>query len=196
MAIGAHLPEGTAQPARWSDIDPALPAQRIMMAIPASNHGTRVDFEERVLHAGCEEVMGDSYEGCGVLRQDNVVEIAGDYSETLARLNADPDTVGVFGLSFYEQNTDTQRVATMNGVTPSLETVASGEYPVSCPLFFYVKGAHIGVIPGINEYGEFFLSDMMAGQGGRLEDAGLIPAPAAETARVLEAHLSGVSVGQ
>jgi len=196
MAIGAHLPEGTAQPTMWNEIDPALPAQRIMMAIPASNHGTREVFEERVLHAGCEEVMGDGYEGCGDLRQDNVVEIAGDYTETLARLNADPDTVGVFGLSFYEQNTDTLRVATMNGVTPSLETVASGEYPVSRPLFFYVKGAHIGVIPGINEYVEFFLSDMMAGQGGRLEEAGLIPAPAAETAQVLDAYMNGVSVGQ
>ncbi|MCB1395426.1 MAG: substrate-binding domain-containing protein [Rhodobacteraceae bacterium] len=196
MAIGAHLPEGTAQPTMWDEIDPSLPHQRIMMAIPASNHGTREVFEERVLHAGCEEVMGDGFEGCGDLRQDNVVEIAGDYTETLARLNADPDTVGVFGLSFYEQNTDTLRVATMSGVTPSLETVASGEYPVSRPLFFYVKGAHIGVIPGINEYVEFFLSDMMAGQGGRLEEAGLIPAPAAETAQVLENYMNGVSVGQ
>ena len=197
-AIAANLPEGMAQPAMWSDIDASLPAQRINMAIPASNHGTREVFEERVIFEGCEEVLGadTDHDICRQFRQDNVIEIAGDYTETLARLTSDPDTVGVFGLSFYDQNRDSLRVATVNGVTPSLETIASGDYPVSRPLFFYVKGAHIGVIPGIEEYVEFFLSDMMAGAGGRLEAAGMIPAPAAETAEVLSNFMSGVSVGQ
>jgi phosphate ABC transporter substrate-binding protein, PhoT family (TC 3.A.1.7.1) len=123
LAIGANLPEGMAQPTMWNEIDPALPAQRIMMAIPASNHGTREVFVEKVIDAGCHAVMpeGTDADTCGALRQDNVVEIAGDYTETLARLAADHDTVGVFGLSFYEQNRDTLRVATMSGVTPSLE---------------------------------------------------------------------------
>ncbi len=197
-AIAANLPEGMAPPMLWSDVNPSLPAQRINMAIPGANHGTREVFEERVLEAGCEAVMGGALEngGCLQLRQDNVIEITGDYTETLARLNADPDTVGVFGLSFYDQNRDTLRVATINGVTPSLDTVASGEYLVSRPLFFYVKGAHLGVVPGLAEYTEFFLSDMMVGAGGRLEMAGLIPAPAAETAQVLENFLNGVSVAQ
>ena len=197
-AIGANQPEGTALPTNWSDIDPSLPNQRIMMAIPASNHGTREVFEQRVIEAGCHAVLGDDAEGdtCLSLRQDNVVEIAGDYTETLARLNSDADTIGVFGLSFYEQNTDTLRVATMSGVTPSLESVATGEYPVSRPLFFYVKGEHIGVIPGLVEYTEFFLSDAMTGLGGRLEAAGLIPAPAEEIAQVLANFENGVTVGQ
>jgi phosphate transport system substrate-binding protein len=58
----------------------------------------------------------------------------------------------VFGLAFYENNTDKLKVATMSGVRPSTETIASGEYPVSRPLFFYIKKAHIGVIPGLKEY--------------------------------------------
>ncbi|WP_127104254.1 PstS family phosphate ABC transporter substrate-binding protein [Pararhodobacter zhoushanensis] len=198
MAIAATMPEGVAQPTMWDEINPELPHQRIVMAIPASNHGTREVFEEKVIFPGCEAVLGEDtdHEVCGALRQDNVIEIAGDYTETLARLASDRDTVGVFGLSFYEQNRDTLRVATMSGVTPSLETVASGEYPVSRPLFFYVKGEHIGVIPGITEYVEFFLSDAMTGAGGRLEEAGLIPMPDAERAAVLEAYTNGVSVGQ
>ena len=198
QAIAANLPEGTAQPTMWSDIDPSLPAQPIVMAIPASNHGTREVFEEKVIFPGCEAVMGEGtdHEVCGQLRQDNVTEIAGDYTETLARLAADTNTIGVFGLSFYEQNTDTLRVATMSGVTPSLETVASGEYPVSRPLFFYVKGEHIGVIPGIEEYVQFFLSDAITGNGGRLEDAGLIPMPDEERAEVLANFENGVTVGQ
>jgi phosphate transport system substrate-binding protein len=100
----------------------------------------------------------------------------------------------VFGLSFYEQNRDSLKVATVSGVTPSLETVASGEYPVSRPLFFYVKGEHIGTVPGIAEYTDFFLSDQMAGLGGTLEGAGLIPAPEAELQAARDAFKAGTVV--
>ena len=175
----------------WNEIDASLPNQPIALAIPASNHGTREVFEERVIAAGAKEAGLPEMEKEELekviknFRQDVVVEIAGDYTETLARLQANPDTVGVFGLSFYDQNRDTLKVATVSGVTPTLETIAKGEYPVSRPLFFYVKGEHIGIVPGIAEYVEFFLSDQMAGLGGTLETAGLIPAPAEETAQVL-----------
>ncbi|GHC76643.1 substrate-binding domain-containing protein [Limoniibacter endophyticus] len=178
----------------WSEIDSSLPDQPIALAIPASNHGTREVFEERVMHPGCEaaELPADAGEdACTAVRQDVVVEIAGDYTETLARLNANADTVGVFGLSFYDQNRDKLKVATIDGVTPSAETVAGGEYPVSRPLFFYVKGQHIGQIPGLEEYVEFFLSEQMAGAGGALENAGLIAQPAEKTAEVLEAFKAG-----
>ena len=181
----------------WDEIDASLPNQPIALAIPASNHGTREVFEEKVTHAGCEaagmpEMEKDALEkACKTFRQDVVVEIAGDYTETLARLQSNADTVGVFGLSFYDQNRDKLKVANVGGVTPSLETIASGEYPVSRPLFFYVKGEHIGVIPGLSEYVEFFLSEQMAGEGGALETAGMIPAPAEETAEVLARFTEG-----
>ncbi|TKT75340.1 substrate-binding domain-containing protein [Aquamicrobium sp. LC103] len=184
----------------WNEIDPSLPDQAINVAIPASNHGTREVFEEKVLHAGCEEAGMPELDkealqkACTSLRQDVVVEIAGDYTETLARLQSNPATVGVFGLSFYDQNRDTLKVASVSGVTPSLETIASGEYPVSRPLYFYVKGEHIGTVPGIEEYVEFFLSDQMAGVGGTLEGAGLIPAPAEETAEVLAEFKEGKAI--
>lgn len=162
----------------WDQIDPSLPAQPIALAVPASNHGTREVFQEKVVGHGCKEaeLPADAPEdACTAYRQDVVVEIAGDYTETLARLQSNPNTVGVFGLSFYEQNRDSLKVATVNGVTPSLETITTGEYPVSRPLYFYVKGQHINMIPGIAEYVQFFLSDSMAGFGGMLESAGLIP---------------------
>lgn len=178
----------------WKDIDPSLPDQPIALAVPGSNHGTREVFQTRVVDAGCKEAglpEGAPEDACTKYRQDVVVEIAGDYTETLARLQSNPDTVGVFGLSFYEQNRDTLKVATVNGVTPSLESVAAGEYPVSRPLFFYVKGAHIGQIPGIDEYVHFFLSDAMVGSGGTLEAAGLIPQPADKTAREIADYEAG-----
>src|SRR5690606_23955283 len=140
----------------WNEIDASLPNQPIALAIPGSNHGTREVFQERVVTPGAEAAglpAGLSDEDVETtFRQDVVVEIAGDYTETLARLTADPNTVGVFGLSFYDQNRDTLKVATVDGVVPSLETVAAGEYPVSRPLYFYVKGQHIGVVPGLAEF--------------------------------------------
>lgn len=197
-AVAAQVPvDGklAANPYKtWNEIDASLPSQPIALAIPASNHGTREVFEERVMHPGCEAagVEKDAQkEACVAVRQDVVTQIAGDYTETLARLNADANTVGVFGLSFYDQNKDKLKVATIDGVTPSADTIASGEYPVSRPLFFYVKGQHIGQIAGLEEFVEFYLSDAMTGTGGALENAGLIAQPAEKTAEVLEAFKAG-----
>ncbi|SDG85822.1 substrate-binding domain-containing protein [Pelagibacterium luteolum] len=191
QAIAAEVPVDGALVANpytnWSEIDSALPDQPIALAIPGTNHGTREVFDVNVVEAGCEEVglpEGASEDACTTLRQDVVVEIAGDYTETLARLQSDGNTMGVFGLSFYDQNRDSLKVATVNGVEPSLETIAAGEYPVSRPLYFYVKGEHLGVIPGLQEYTEFFLSDAMIGAGGTLEGAGLIPQPVETTEEV------------
>jgi phosphate transport system substrate-binding protein len=204
-AIAAQVPvdgKMVANPyKKWNEIDASLPDQEINVAIPGSNHGTREVFQEKVIAPGCKEAGLPEMDkeaakaACETFRQDVVVEIAGDYTETLARLQANPATVGVFGLSFYDQNKDKLMVATVAGVSPSLETVANGEYPVSRPLFFYVKGEHIGTIPGIAEYTEFFLSDQMSGNGGTLEGAGLIPQPDAERAAALEAFKAGKVVG-
>src|SRR5690606_31647207 len=145
-AIATKIDSGDNQAGNWNEIDASLPDQKILLAIPASNHGTREVFEEKVILPGCEAVLGEdaTAEVCLDFRQDRIIEIAGNYTETLSRLNADPDTMGVFGLSFYDQNRDTLQVASIDGVTPSLETIAAGEYPVSRPLYFYVKGEHIG----------------------------------------------------
>jgi phosphate transport system substrate-binding protein len=105
------------------------------------------------------------------------VDIDGDYTETLARIESSPNGIGVFGLSFYENNTDKLKVGTIGGVTPSTETIASGEYPVSRPLFFYAKAAHIGEIQGLKEFLEFFVSDEIAGPDGPLAQYGLVSDP-------------------
>lgn len=175
----------------WNEVDAALPAQDILAFIPGTKHGTREVFDTKVIVAGCEETGafeafkaangGDedkAEELCLTLRTDGVsVDIDGDYTETLARLDANPTSVGVFGLSFYQNNTDKLRVATMSGVVPSVDSIASGDYPVSRPLFFYVKKQHIGVIPGLKEYIEFFVSDDMAGPDGPLAAYGLVSDP-------------------
>ncbi|THF66896.1 phosphonate ABC transporter substrate-binding protein [Pseudothauera nasutitermitis] len=206
LAAAAEVPQGgkfVANPyTRWAQIDKALPDQEIVLVIPASNHGTREVFEEKVTHAGCnalDEVKALDADGkkkaCNTLRQDGrIIEIAGDYTETLARLQAQADAVGVFGLSFYDQNRDRLKVATVDGVTPSLQTIASGVYPVSRPLYFYVKGEHIGVIPGLKEFAEFFLTEQISGAGSALESAGLIPLGDSERAKIVADLRAGKTV--
>lgn len=169
---------------KWNEVNPTLPDQAILALIPGTKHGTREVFDVKVMEAGCKEVLGveklddDQKKSCIKTRTDGAaVDIDGDYTETLARLAADTNTIGVFGLSFYQNNSDKLKVATIGGVVPSVEAISSGEYPVSRPLFFYVKTQHIGVIPGLKEYVEFFVSDEMSGPGGILESYGLVPDP-------------------
>lgn len=175
----------------WSALNSELPDQPILAFIPGTKHGTREVFDEKVILAGCEEsgamevfmaaANGDEdiAEGkCTSLRTDGAsVDIDGDYTETLARVDANQNGIGVFGLSFYQNNTDKLQVATMSGITPSTESIASGEYPVSRPLYFYVKNAHLDVIPGLQEYVEFFVSDDMAGPDSPLANYGLVSDP-------------------
>lgn len=183
----------------WADVNANFPATDIQAFIPGTKHGTREVFEEKVILAGCEETgafeafkaaNGDdkkaAEKACIALRTDGVsVDIDGDYTETLARIESNKNGIGVFGLAFYENNTDKLQVATMSGVVPSTESIATGEYPVSRPLYFYVKKAHIGVIPGLKEYAEFFIADEIAGPDGPLAEYGLVADP--ELAKTQEA---------
>lgn len=179
---------------KWSQIDPALPDQDIVLVIPAANHGTREVFEETLLKRGCQSagvpqtLSADEQAGfCTKVRNDGrVIEVAGDYTETLTRLQVQPEAVGVFGLNFYEQNRDRLQVASIDGVVPSLDSVGDGSYPVSRPLFFYVKGEHLDAVPGLADFVEYFLADSVSGYGSPLEEAGLIPLGDDERAEILD----------
>ena len=159
----------------WDEVNPELPHQEILVFIPGTKHGTREVFEEKVMAAGCDK---EDHKACMNIRTDGrAVDIDGDYTETLTRIASNKDAVGVFGLSFYENNTDKLQVATMNGIVPSVETISTGEYPVSRPLYFYVKNAHLDIIPGLREYVQFFVSDEIGGSDGPLAEYGLVPDP-------------------
>jgi phosphate transport system substrate-binding protein len=157
-------------------------------------------FDIKVMEEGCKMVGtydlimsqngGDADAAaaeCIAVRTDGVsVDIDGDYTETLSRMENNTNGIGVFGLSFLLNNTSTLYAATMNGVEASTETIANGEYPVSRPLYFYVKNAHLDIIPGLREYIQFFMSDDMAGPNGPLAQYGLVPDPElAETQKML-----------
>ena len=199
---------------KWSDFNADLPDVDIATFIPGTKHGTREVFEEKVLVQGCKDTgaydlllavaEGDSEKAkkkaakkaCYHVRTDGKsVDIDGDYTETLARIDSNQNGIGVFGLAFYENNTDTLKVATMGAIEPTTESIASGEYPVSRPLFFYIKKAHIGVIPGLKDYAEFFVSDEVAGPDGPLAEYGLVSDPeleATQTSVANETLLTGM----
>ncbi len=207
LALAEKVPQNgqlVANPyTRWNQIDPSLPNTEITAFIPGEKHGTREVFEERVMAAGCADfpeikaLSGkEKTDACIRIRKDGRSnDIDGDYPETLARIERDRTAVGVFGLSFYDQNRDKIRVATVNGIEASVDTIATGKYPVSRPLFFYVKKQHIGVIPGLKDYVEFFLSDRMIGPDGMVTEKGLIPGPDAERKKWREDFGKGATLG-
>lgn len=188
----------------WSEINSALPNVAIAAYIPGSKHGTREVFEEKIMAEGCKEAgasdvikaqISDAKQAaakCVAVRKDGAaVDIDGDYTETLARIDANKTGLGVFGLAFYENNADRLKVAKVSGVVPSVETISSGEYSVSRPLYIYVKKAHIGVIPGLKEFVDFFVSDEMIGPDSPLANYGLVAAPDAERDEIRTTFESG-----
>ncbi|MBB4076531.1 phosphate transport system substrate-binding protein [Bartonella fuyuanensis] len=182
--------DGKLQPnnvSKWNAVNSVFPDWPIAVYIPGEKHGTREVFEEKLLAVGCKESgavetmkslgMNDEeiYAACIAVRKDGkAVDIDGDYSETFARLTSNKTGVGIFGLSFYQNNADRLKVAEINGFTPTIEAISSGQYPVSRPLFFYIKKAHLGLVQGLREYVDFFLSDQMIGPEGPLAEYGLI----------------------
>ncbi|EJF87438.1 hypothetical protein ME1_01040 [Bartonella vinsonii subsp. arupensis OK-94-513] len=199
--------DGKLQPnnlPKWNAVNSALPNWTIAAYIPGEKHGTREVFEEKLLAEGCKESgaieemktlgMDDKaiHVACVAVRKDGkVIDIDGDYSETLARLTSNKTGIGVFGLSFYENNADKLKVADINGFVPTVETITRGEYPVSRPLFFYIKKAHLSLIPGLREYVDFFLSDQMIGPDGPLAEYGLVVASEKERQAQRSAFSSG-----
>jgi phosphate transport system substrate-binding protein len=168
---------------KWSDVDASLPAVEIEVLGPPPTSGTRDAFVELAMEAGCDQVDGAAALGlegkaCHLIREDGRFVEAGENDNLIVqKLGANPAAYGIFGFSFLDQNADKVQGATIAGVEPTFENIADGAYPVSRSLYFYVKKAHVGVIPGIEEYLAEFTSDRASGEDGYLLDKGLIPLP-------------------
>ncbi|MEX2008714.1 MAG: PstS family phosphate ABC transporter substrate-binding protein [Dongiaceae bacterium] len=177
----------------WSDIDPSLPAENIEVFGPPPTSGTRDAFVELVLDKGCaafaevEALDEDAKKAaCQTVREDGAFIEAGENDNLIVqKIEANPRSLGVFGFSFLDQNADKLQGSAVAGVAPTFEAIADGSYPVSRPLFIYVKNAHVGVVPGMAEYVAEFVSDRAAGEDGYLADKGLIPLPEAERKEVV-----------
>jgi phosphate transport system substrate-binding protein len=203
QALAAQVPvdgEIVDNPYRnWSEIDPSLPDQPIQVFGPPPTSGTRDAFVELVMTEGCEEfeeveALGEDEmeQVCSRMRQDGPFIEAGENDNLIVqRLQADPSALGIFGYSFLYENQDTLNAVAIGGVKPNEETIASGEYAISRPLFVYIKNAHRGVIPGLEEFVEECVSEEAMGPGGYLSERGLIPLDDEERQRVQGSALDG-----
>lgn len=167
----------------WSDVNADLPKIGIEVLGPPPTSGTRDAFLELAMEAGCEEFpfiesmeKADFKETCHSIREDGRYIDAGENDNLIVqKLAANPDALGIFGFSFLEQNDDVVQSSLIEGVEAEFDAIAEGDYPISRPLYFYVKGQHIGVIPGIEQYLAEFTDENAWGSDGYLADKGMIP---------------------
>lgn len=173
MAMAEH----GDKPQKWSDIDKSLPNTKISIMVPPPTSGTRDAWNDEVMKGGCPAaVKKANKKACKIMREDGVVIEAGENDALIVqKLQSNPDSFGIFGFSYLENNDDNIQAATIEGVDISLESIQNYKYPIARPLFFYVKKAHISVIPGLKEYLNSFTSEKAIGDEGFLVDAGLVP---------------------
>ncbi len=202
LALARQVPDPArpgallANPYRsWDQIDRSLPPERIEVLGPPPTSGTRDAFLELVMEPGCQafdwvKALKDTDEArfkgiCHAIREDGAFVEAGENDNLIVqKLEANPRALGIFGYSFLEENVSQIQGAAVEGVAPTFENIAGSKYPVSRPLFIYVKKAHLGVIPGLREFITEYVSERSMGAEGYLADRGLVPLPPAELAQV------------
>lgn len=193
LALAKNIPDGKGglkenDNIKWSDVDPSLPNKKIEVLGPPPTSGTRDAFAELALEGGCKtfdfikamkKTDKKKYKAvCHGVREDGAYVEAGENDVLIVRkLEANPLAYGVFGYSFLDQNADKVQGSVVEGVEPTFESIADGAYKVSRSLYFYVKGAHVGKVPGIKEFVAEFSSEQASGEDGYLSDRGLIPMP-------------------
>ena len=196
LALAKQVPEGNKEGGnlvdnpnkKWSDIDPNLPNKKIEVLGPPPTSGTRDAFNELAIEGGCKTFPKlkaikkqdkKKYKAiCRAVREDGAFIEAGENDNLIVqKLVENENAFGVFGFSFLIENEDKIQGSTVDGMAPTMETVADKSYGVSRPLYFYVKLAHVDVIPGIREFLEEYTSEDSWGPGGYLEERGMIPMP-------------------
>jgi phosphate transport system substrate-binding protein len=185
----------------WNEINPALPKTAIEVLGPPPTSGTRDAFAELALEGGCKKFAWikalkkkdkSAYKGiCHTIREDGRYIEAGENDNLIVqKLNANPAALGVFGFSFLDQNADKVQGALIESVEPAFESIADKSYPISRPLYFYVKKAHVDVVPGMMGYLNEFTSERAWGEDGYLAEKGMIPLPIAERRAMAESTRS------
>ncbi len=189
----------------WDQVNPSLPKVKIEVLGPPPTSGTRDAFVELVMEAGCQtfpwlKTLKDINErrfkqACDALREDGGYIEAGENDNLIVqKLQTNKGALGIFGYSFLEENRNTIQGSIIEAVAPEFDDITSGRYPVSRSLYFYVKKAHVGVIPGIREYIAEFMSPKALGDEGYLAGKGLIPLHKSEQASVRKDALELKSV--
>ena len=197
LALAAKVPGDTEGSlidnpyTNWKQINPSLPDIDIEVLGPPPTSGTRDAFVELGMEGGCKKIAWiaalkktdkNTYKQvCHTVREDGRYIEAGENDNLIVqKLEANPAALGIFGFSFLDQNADKVQGASIESVEPTFESIADKSYPISRPLFFYVKKAHVGVVPGMMGYLKEFTSERAWGVEGYLAEKGMIPLPIKE----------------
>ena len=211
LALAKDVPQGEGRLVpnpheTWSDVDPSLPATRIEVLGPPPTSGTRDAFVELAMEGGCrtfdwieatKKTDKQRYKAiCHGIREDGAFIEAGENDNLIVqKLVENPKAFGVFGFSFLDQNANLLRGSVVDGVAPTFENIADAGYPVSRPLYVYVKKAHIGKIPGMEAFLAEYTSEKAWGPDGYLADKGLIPMPDQERGMFRDAATKMIPYG-
>ncbi|KUJ83967.1 phosphate ABC transporter substrate-binding protein [Microbulbifer flavimaris] len=179
----------------WKDVNPALPNVKIEVLGPPPTSGTRDAFAELAMEGGCKKFDWiaakkkedkNAYKAiCHTVREDGAYVEAGENDNLIVnKLVANPNALGIFGFSFLDQNADKVHGSTIEGEQPTFDSIAEQSYPVSRPLFIYVKKAHANVIPGMKQFLAEITSERAWGEDGYLADKGMIPLPTSKRQQV------------
>ncbi|WP_027840872.1 substrate-binding domain-containing protein [Pyruvatibacter mobilis] len=186
---------------KWSEIDPSLPDLEIEVLGPPPTSGTRDAFVELVMRKGARkfdflnDLRGQDKKAfraiSDTMREDGRFIEAGENDNLMVqKVEANPAALAIFGFSFLEENRDKVQGSIVEGTQPTFDSIASGDYPVSRSLYFYVKNEHVGVVPGIKEYVAEFVAEKAIGPEGYAIDKGLIPLPDADREAMRENALN------
>ncbi len=182
----AKTPFGKPNKTRtWRDVKSSYPAIPIKIYGPPSTSGTRSSVEDLLMEPGCATspaiaAMKKTNEArynaiCKIVRDDGVYVDSGENDNLIVqKLAGNPNSVGLFGYSFLEENHDKLKGISLNGVAPTYETIASFRYPGARAMFIYVKNAHLNAVPGIRAFAAEFVRETTFGPKGYLRQAGLI----------------------
>ena len=186
LALAKQIPDASGKlinnPNKtWKDVDASLPAIKIEVLGPPPTSGTRDSFHELFMEEGCSF---ENKKQCHAIREDGAYIEAGENDNLIVqKLVANKNALGIFGYSFLEENADRVKALKINGIAPNFETISSAKYTAARPLFIYVKKAHIGVIPGLKEFAEEYVSNKAIGEEGYLSDRGLVSLDSSDLAK-------------
>ncbi len=179
---------------KWSEINPKLPNIEIAIYGPPPTSGTRDAFVELLMEDVCKSMTAfkinypndkKRQKICHLIRSDNKFIEAGENDNLIVKkLKSNKDAFGIFGFSFLQENQDLIQASDIDGVAPSFDSIISGSYKVSRPLYIYYKSENLDLIPGMREFIKEIISNNTIGQDGYLLQKGLIPLSDWETKKM------------
>jgi len=131
----------------WADVDPSWPAEPILRFSPGTDSGTFDYFVEEIFETDETPILSSA--NLQLSEDDNVL---------VQGVLGSPFSVGYFGYAYYQENADTLKVVSVEGVAPTAANVDNGSYPLARPLFIYSDAAIMQAKPQVASFINFYLT--------------------------------------